>query len=136
MSLILGKTVSILLVATFTAGCSTFKSHTQVFNVTADPPDAEIYINGAMAGTGSASRSVKRDENVQVMVRRDGCDTVQRSIGKHMNETAILDAVGGVLILLPLIGLATPGAYDLDETNISVMLPHCKKRPSGRGSTR
>ena len=126
MSLALRKTTTIIVLAAFLNACSAFKSSTQTVSVTADPRTADIYVNGNMAGKGTASQAVPRDQNAQIMVRNDGCDPVSRSIGKHISGTGILDIVGGVFFLIPFIGLATSGAYDLDETNISVALPGCK----------
>jgi hypothetical protein len=123
---LLYKIFTVIVATSLLNACSAFKSSTQNLSVTAEPRTAEIYVNGNMAGRGTASQAVPRDQNAQVMVRNDGCDSVSRSIGKHMNTTGILDIVGGVLILVPFIGLTTAGAYDLDETNISVTLPGCK----------
>ena len=39
-----------------------------------------------------------------------------------MSETAYLDIVGTCIFLLPVFGLMTPGARDLDETDIHVIL--------------
>jgi len=75
-----------------------------------------------MAGTGTASAVVKRNENVQIMAKKPGYITSQKTIGKGLNTTGILDIVGGVLILIPLFGLLAPGAYSLDETNVNVMM--------------
>ena len=102
--------------------CSALKQSTEIVSVTSDPPDAEIYINGNMVGRGTASQPVMRTENVQIMVRKGGFETEQRSIGTHMSTTAVLDIFGGLCFLVPFIGLATPGARDLDQTNIAVTL--------------
>ena len=69
--------VTLITFAFAVTGCSAFKSSTQVFTVTADPSDAEIYINGNRAGTGTASQSVKRNRDVQVMVKKAGYSTVK-----------------------------------------------------------
>ena len=65
---------------------------------------------------------VKRNQNASIMAKKEGFITVQRSIGKTLNTTGILDIIGGVLILLPLFGLLAPGAYSLDEENISISM--------------
>jgi len=126
MSHLFRRICSAVVLAAFLPACSAFRSNTVPFTVTADPKDAEIYINGTAAGKGTAERAVLRDTNVQVLVRRDGCDPTSRTIGKHLSGIGVLDIIGGCLILIPFIGLATPGAYDLDEANISVMLTGCK----------
>ena len=105
-----------------TSSCSAFRSSTQTMSITTDQSDAQIYVNGNMVGQGTASTAVKRNENVQIMVRKTGYVTVQRSIGKGLNTTGVLDIIGGVLILLPLFGLLAAGAYSLDETNVSVIM--------------
>ncbi|MBI4550484.1 MAG: PEGA domain-containing protein [Candidatus Omnitrophica bacterium] len=112
----------LLIVSLVTPGCSAFRSSTQMLSVTTDQADAEIYINGVMAGKGTANMPVKRNQNVQIMAKKPGYVTVQRSVGKSMNVTGVLDIVGGVLILLPLFGLLAPGAYSLDEENVSIMM--------------
>ena len=45
-----------------------------------------------------------------------------RTVGYGMSGLALLDIVGGVLSLLPLIGLATSGASTLDEDSIHFTL--------------
>jgi len=126
--------VGAALVVLQVTGCSAFKQATQVMSVTADPPDAEIYINGTMAGHGAASQPVKRNENVQIMVRKSGYETEQRSIGSHLSGTAVLDIVGGCFFLIPFIGLATDGARDLDQTNLAISLRPVASAP--RDATR
>lgn len=112
----------LLIVSLVTPGCSAFRSSTQMLSVTTDQTDADIYVNGVMAGKGTATLPVKRNQNVQIMAKKPGYVTVQRSVGKSMNVTGVLDIVGGVLILLPLFGLLAPGAYSLDEENVSIMM--------------
>ncbi len=104
------------------SGCSAFRSSTQTLSVTTDQSDAEIYINGTMAGQGTATMPVKRNQNVQVLAKKSGYIPVSRSIGKSLNTTGILDIIGGVLILIPLFGLLAPGAYSLDEENVTIMM--------------
>jgi len=103
-------------------GCSAFRSSTQIVSVTSDQPDTEIFINGAMVGKGTASAPVKRNENVQLMAKKDGYIPIQRSIGHSLNTTGVLDIVGGCLFLIPLFGLLAAGSNSIDETNVSVMM--------------
>ena len=103
-------------------GCSAFRSSTQTMTVTTDQPDTEIYINGALVGRGTASAEVKRDENVQLMAKKEGYVTIQRSIGNKLNTTGVLDIVGGVLLLIPLFGLLASGSHSLEQTNVNVMM--------------
>jgi len=104
------------------AGCSCFRSSTQTMTVTTDQPDTQIYVNGSMVGTGTASAVVKRNENVQLMAKKDGYVTIQRSIGNSLNTTGILDIVGGCLFLIPLFGLLAAGSHSIEQTNVNVMM--------------
>jgi hypothetical protein len=45
------------------------------------------------------------------------------SIGTSISTTGVLDIVGGVLFLIPLIGVAGPGFWTLDPQNVTVVLP-------------
>jgi len=45
-----------------------------------------------------------------------------------MNETGILDIIGGVLILFPALGLLSAGAWSLDETDVNVPMFAMEKK--------
>ena len=114
----------LLIVSLVFSSCSAFRSPTQTLTVTTDQPDSQIYVNGSMVGQGTASTSVKRNENVQLMVVKPGDITVNQSIGKGLNTTGILDIIGGCLFLLPFLGLMAAGSNSIDQSNISVrMIP-------------
>ncbi len=119
------KILSLILCASLvfpTYACSAFRSSTQLLTVTVDQRDAEIYINGVLAGKGTANLAVKRDQNVSLLVKKEGYIPVQRTIGKSLNTTGVLDIIGGALILLPLFGLLAAGAYSLDEANVTIVM--------------
>jgi S1-C subfamily serine protease len=97
-------------------------SKTQQFSVTATPEDAVIVINGQMRGKGHATTEVKRDSSVAVMVSRKGCQTMHRQVQHSINGLGILDGVGTVLFIVPAFGLASAGAYSLDEDSIHFSL--------------
>jgi len=112
----------LLVVALISSGCSAFRSSTQIVSVTTDQPDVQIYINGNLAGQGTANAAVKRDQNVQIMAKKPGYVTIQRTIGHSLNTTGILDIIGGVLILVPLFGLLAAGSNSIDENNLSISM--------------
>jgi hypothetical protein len=85
-------------------------------------PDADIYINGQRVGTGNVSHPVKRSKNVQVMAKKDGYQTAYYNIDKHVSATGVLDIIGTIFFLVPLIGVFTPGFYSLDQQNIALDL--------------
>ncbi len=113
---------NVLIFSLMFSGCSSFRSPTQMVSVTTDQPDAQIYINGNMTGKGAATASVRRNENVQIMAKKAGYVTTQRAIGHSLNTTGVLDIVGGVLILVPLLGLLAAGSHNIDENNVSITM--------------
>ena len=115
------KIISLILIATLT-GCSTLASKTQQFSVTATPEDASIIINGQLMGKGHAVAEVKRDSSVSVMVSKKGCQPMHRAIGHSINGLGILDGIGTLILLVPAFGLASAGAYSLDEDTLHFTL--------------
>lgn len=113
--------IAIVLVMTF-SGCSLFMPHSQTVTVTTSERDAEIYINGNLEGVGTASAVVKRNENVTIMAKKKGFYPATRNITKTMSPVGIVDVIGGVCFLLPFIGLMSPGAWELQTTNVTVLM--------------
>jgi hypothetical protein len=112
--------MSAILVATST-GCSAFRSSVETMNVKCNPADSILMVNGERY-TPPAQVTVKRDREVSIQCYKEGFVPYERTIGYHFNTTGALDAVGTALFLVPCIGLFTPGAWSLDETNVTVSL--------------
>jgi len=112
----------VLCVSISLTGCSFLQSSTETLTVTSDVRDAEIYINGSLAGKGTAAMDVKRNEDASVLVKKDGYIPMQRSVGKSLSITGILDIIGGFIFLAPFFGLLAPGAFDLDQKNVVVTM--------------
>ncbi len=47
-----------------------------------------------------------------------------------MSTTGILDLIGGCVLLIPFFGLLFPGAHELDENNISIVMEKEPPPPS------
>ena len=124
MKKILQATISIgicaVLLATST-GCSAFRGEMQTMNINCSPPDSVLMVNGQRY-TPPAQVSVKRNRDVSIQCYKDGFAPYQRTIGNHFNTTGVLDVVGGCIFLVPFIGLCTPGAWSLDETDVTIAL--------------
>lgn len=117
--------VSIMLVISIAAlqsGCSMVVPGKQRFTVTASEPDAKIYVNGEYVGQGNIQTRVKRNNDVAVLVKKEGYIPATRNIGTDFSITGILDIVFGYVLLVPLIGLFFPGCRQLEQTNIAVTL--------------
>jgi hypothetical protein len=104
-----------------TSACSAFLPKTQTTDVTCSPEGAVVVVNGQRYKS-PAQFEAKRNRDLSIQCRKEGYETAQRTVGHHFNATGVLDVVGTVLYLLPGIGLLTPGAYSLDETNVNIEL--------------
>jgi hypothetical protein len=102
-------------------GCSAFRGSMQTMYIQTTPADSILMVNGQRY-TPPAQISVKRNQDVSIDCYKDGFVPYQRTIGYHFNSTGALDAVGTALFLVPAIGLFTPGAWSLDETNVNISL--------------
>ena len=112
----------LLILVVHASGCSFFVPHTQPISVTTSEKDAQIFINGNLAGVGSVQESVTRNREVAIMAKKDGYYPAMRTIGKTLSTTGILDIIGGFIILVPFLGLISPGAWQIEQTNISLMM--------------
>lgn len=104
------------------SGCSMFRSPTEEITVTTDQPDTQIFINGMMAGTGIAKKRVPRNKTVSILAKKDGFISMQKSVGKSLSNTGILDIIGGAIVLFPFFGLLAPGAFSLDQNHVSITM--------------
>ena len=104
------------------SGCSFLAPRTQRLEVRTSEPDARVYLNGELMGNGSRSYLVDRGQKVDVTVQKEGFYSVTRTVDRTFSVLGRLDTVGGYFLLLPLLGLLAPGAYQLEETVIDVRL--------------
>lgn len=113
------KRVALLLCGTvFLSGCSVFASGTQSVTITSHP-EAVLYLDGVRVGKGTAVVNVTRDDSHVAMAKLDD-QTAMISIGTKLSTTGILDIVGGIIFLIPLVGLLTPGAWSPDHQAITL----------------
>jgi hypothetical protein len=104
-------------------GCSLFTGSMQPLTVTATDPTAEISIDGLPVGQGVVVTNVKRNRSHAIMAKTKDGRVGGVSVGTKISTTGILDIVGGVLFLLPLLGLLGPGFWDLDQDQVIVVVP-------------
>ncbi len=109
-------------------GCSLFGQPTQVVQVTATDPTAEITIDGAFVGKGAGTSSLARDRTHTVMARagdRVGTAVIDRKI----STTGILDLVGTLFFLFPILGVLGDGFWDLSPQTLMITLPPAPAAP-------
>ena len=104
-----------------TTGCSAFRAHNQTLNITCNPDDSILMVNGRRYSS-PAQVSTKRNRDVSIQCFKEGYLPQQLTIGNHFNGTGALDAAGTFFFLVPCIGLFTPGAWSLDETDVGITL--------------
>ena len=106
------------------SACSLGMPPTQKLTVNTSEPGAEIWINGQVRGTSPLETDVERNKNVSIMARKDGYETGNRSLGTRLSSTGKQDIIGTILFAIPVIGLLSPGAWEIDETTVVIpMLP-------------
>jgi hypothetical protein len=99
------------------AGCSAFRPLNQTVQIDCAQPGVQLQVNGAPHACPAAV-PVRRNRAVDVRASREGFPTQQRLVKFQISTTGILDLAGGLIILVPAIGLAFPGAFDLDTTSL------------------
>ena len=114
--------IAVLALSASLGSCSLFAPSTQGVTVTSSDPQAEIFIDGNLVGRGAVSVSLRRNQSHTVMAKI-GDRVGTSSIGTSISTTGVLDIVGGVFFLIPLIGVAGPGFWNLDPQNVTVVLP-------------
>jgi len=104
-------------------GCSCFVTSTQPVSVTATDAQADLFVDGQNIGRGTATTRLKRNESHSFMAKTADGRAGTAQIGHSFSSTGMLDVVGGIFLLVPLIGLFAPGAWDLDSTSVTIAVP-------------
>jgi hypothetical protein len=115
-------TGSVAVVLSVTTGCSVFVPSHQMMCIQSLEPHAKVWVNGAYQGEAPIQTNVMRNHSVVVVVKKEGYETLNKLVQYHLNTTGILDTIGTYLLLLPLIGIVSPGAHSLDETTLFFQL--------------
>jgi hypothetical protein len=113
---------TISLLSCFLTGCSLFVSSHQTVSVQSPQSHAKVWVNGAYIGEAPIETSVRRDETLVVMVKKDGFETSTRVVQHHLSPTGTLDVIGACLFLLPGLGFCSGGAFSLDDTGFIIDL--------------
>jgi hypothetical protein len=99
------------------AGCSAFRSFNQTVQIDCAQLGVQLEVNGNPHACPAAV-PVRRNRPVDVRASKEGYPTQQRMVKFQISTTGVLDLAGGLIILVPAIGLAFPGAFDLDTTRL------------------
>src|ERR1035437_1877303 len=107
-------------VSILTSGCSAFVPKTQTVSGSRSESDATLQINGGQPYQGKAQMEERRNKVVSIMCYKPGYYPAQKSISSSLSWTGVADVVGSLIFLLPAIGFFTPGAWNLDETDVTI----------------
>jgi len=102
-------------------GCSMFQPEKQTLNITCNPSDMVVKVNGDSYHC-PAKVDVRRDSKVIIEANKKGFDTYSKQIDYHLSASAKWDAVGTVCWFFPVFGFFSPGAWDLDQTEVAINL--------------
>lgn len=102
-------------------GCSLFQPEKQTVKFTCNIPETILKVDGDQYNCPSEV-SVRRDKKIQIEAYKAGYDKYSKLIDYHMSASAKWDVAGTVCWFFPVFGFLSPGAWDLDETEISVVL--------------
>ena len=118
----LRSAVAVVTATCLLAACSFAGSHRQSLTVMATDPQATIYVDGQLVGTGTVTVKVKRNR-AHSIVARVGDRTGIGHVGKTVSPLGMLDLVGGLVFLLPFIGILAPGFWALSDDSVVVSVP-------------
>ncbi|MFT3785131.1 MAG: PEGA domain-containing protein [Tepidisphaeraceae bacterium] len=103
-------------------GCSLFQPKMQTVTITSVPPGADITVNGQDMGKAPVSIQLERNKNHSIIAAL-GSRTTVRELNSKFSQTGVLDVIGTIFFLVPGLGLLSPGAWELDSTNVVMQLP-------------
>lgn len=108
------RVLGALTCAVYLSGCSLFGGSSQNFAVSSDPVGATVRINGQQVGVTPLQYQVDRRGDLLIEVEKTGYKSQFRQTSRKLSSLGIADVIGGAFLLLPLIGLVAPGAWEQD----------------------
>lgn len=116
------RALTTIAIVSLLSGCSLLAGHSQDLTVRTEPATATIYIDGKEVGKGHVTERVKRNRAVNILVTNPGYSSKTEEVRTRLSSTGIADLVGGALILIPAIGLVSPGAWELQRNTVMIPL--------------
>lgn len=103
-------------------GCSFFAPKTQWIPIRSEPAGAQVFIDERLVGETPLSAAVPRRRPARVVVRKDGYQDFERVTSTRLGPPGLADAVGGVVLMVPLLGLLSDGAYEQEPAKMDAEL--------------
>ncbi len=117
------RSLAVILAAIQVSSCSLFVSSTEPVVINASDPSAQISVDGAPVGIGTVTQDLKRNRGHAVMAKTSDNRAGTATIGTKISTTGVLDIVGGCLILVPFLGVMSPGFWSLDTDQVAIAVP-------------
>lgn len=112
----------LLVVSSLASGCSTFVAKTQTVTVACSESDATIQINGGTTYQGKAQVEARKNKPVSISCYKQGYFPSQKVISSSLSGFGVADLIGSFILVFPAFGLFTAGAWQLDETDVTLVM--------------
>lgn len=112
--------IALLFFSMTLSGCSAFVPRTQTVTAACSEPDAILQINGGQTYTGQAKLDARRDKVFSYSCFKQGYYPAHKSVSYSISPTGIADFIGSMIFLIPIVGIFMPGAWDLDERDVTI----------------
>lgn len=106
----------------FGQGCSLAASGHSNVTVMASHPGADIFVDGNLVGKTPQQMRLANGHDHSVMATC-GNSSGTGQFDKKLSGTGVADIIGGLLLLVPFVGLASDGAYTLEPKTLTVAIP-------------
>lgn len=104
------------------AACSLGAPSMQSIAIVPSHSNAEVFVDGNFKGTGPQSVELSKKSTHSIMAKC-GDSAGVATVDRNLSTTGMLDIVGGFFLLVPFVGLAAPGAWELSPSSIAVPVP-------------
>lgn len=104
-----------------TVSCSLFVEGTQPVTILASDKEADIRVDGIFIGRGQATAVLDKGESHSIVATK-GDKAAYATVDYGVSTTGILDGVGSCLLILPVLGFISGGAWRLDTTHVNLHL--------------
>lgn len=83
---------SLVMIALFASSCATiFRGTDQVINITSEPSNANVLVDGSSMGKTPLSLSLRKSKHSSVMVKKAGYNTQTRQLNKSFDPISLLN---------------------------------------------
>ena len=112
-----------LLVVHLITACSFFGPRRQMISISSDPSGANVTVNGAAVGSTPTKFEVSRGEDLLIELRKSGYQTQFLTPSRKLSNLGFADTLVGYVLLVPLLGLLAPGAWEYEAHQGVILYP-------------